>query len=375
MPPPDDFGFSPVATLAHVAELTPATMHRPFWNQWRERLSACTPRLLPAEPEDPADPTATHQFESLGSVRIGCALGLPPAGTPVRAGLVTTHGYQGREPLEHATRRWRNLTARGVAVLVLRVRGYPGSQLDVGDWTGDPASLGWITHGFPASLQRSDDALAWSLPLAVADVACGARALHEWLRSRAKTKTSTPLPIFLHGESFGGGLAVMAAAQMPAGFMRFERLALALPTFGDWAWRLAEPSRMAFGAGAHLRTLLRSIAPPDALDTLRLCDAAIHAERVLVPTLCKLALRDEVVPAPAAAAVYNALGADPGHKWRFLVPEGHTEPSLACARRHALFERCMTDFLDPANDPAEAMTPWEPMLVEGDHAPKANRNF
>jgi hypothetical protein len=149
----------------------------------------------------------------------------------------------------------------------------------------------------------------------------------------------------------------MAAARTPATFVRFSRLAVGLPAFGDWSWRFADPSRTAFGSGAHLATLLR------------LCDSALHARRVLVPTLCKLAFCDEVVPAPAAAAVFNALGADPGSKWRFLVPEGHTEPSLACGRRVVLFERCLTEFLDPARDPAETMAEWESVLVDGDRSP------
>lgn len=383
MPPPDDFGLSPVATLAHVAELTPVPMHRPFWNRWREAfarempasdavgngaVAALSPRLVPAEPPDRSDPTATHRFESLGSVRIGCVIELPPKGTPVRAGLVTTHGYEVGERLGEAAHRWRVLAARGVAVMVMRVRGHPGSQLDTGDWTGDPTSLGWITHGFPPSLNGPEDALGWALPQAVADVACGGRALRDWLAARANAAGATT-PIFLHGESFGGGLAVMCAAQTPGEFVRFERVALGLPTFGDWSWRLADPSRMAFGSGAQLVALLRSLGWARAADTLRLCDAARHARRVLAPTLCKLALRDEVVPAPCAGAVFNALGADPGRKWRFLVPEGHSEPSLTCARRVALFERCLTDFLDPARDPAEAMADWEPVLIGGDRAP------
>ena len=365
MSPPDDFGLGPVATLAHVSDPTPAPMHRPFWAAWREALLGARPRLGPAEPADPSDPTATHRFVSVGSVRVGCALELPPSGVPLRAGLVTTHGYSSSEPLAGLARRWQGLAAKGVAVLVARVRGYPGSQIDAGDWGGAPDSLGWITRGFPAAMHRPEDAMGWSLPLAVADVACAGRALRDWLASRGRADA----PVFLHGESFGGGLAVMAAARTPAGFVRFERLALGLPTFGDWSWRLADPARMALGSGAQMLSLLRALDSPHAVDVLRLCDTAVHARRVMAPTLCKLALRDEVVPAPAAAAVYNALGTDPGGKWRFLVPEGHTEPSLACARRHALFERCLADFLDPGREPAAAMMAWEDALVEGDRAP------
>jgi cephalosporin-C deacetylase-like acetyl esterase len=365
---PSDFGLSAVATLAHVADRPFAPMHRPFWARWRDDVASLRPRLVPADPADPSDSAATHRFESLGSARIGCAIELPPKGTPVSAGLIATHGYSSCEPLAKSVRRWGPLCARGVAVLHLRVRGFPGSQLDTGDWADDRDGLGWIAHGFPPVLNRPEDAMHWSVPLAVADIACAGRALRDWLASRAGAD-GLPVTISLHGESFGAGLAVLAAAQTPASLVSFERLAIGVPTFGDWAWRLADPARMALGAGAHLLALLRALGSQDAIDTLRLCDAAAHAAQVRLPTLCKLALRDEMVPAPSAAAVYNALGTDPGHKWRFLVPEAHTEPSLAGARRHSLFERCATDFLDPARDPAQAMAPWEPLLNEGDHAP------
>ncbi|MDQ7012316.1 MAG: acetylxylan esterase [Planctomycetota bacterium] len=372
MPEPDDFGLAPFATLAHVGDAVSAPQHRPFWSRWQEAVTALTPTLGPAEPADPSDQTATHRFESLGSVRIGCRLELPPKGTPVRAGLVTTHGYATPDPLETNANRFRALAARGVAVLALRVRGFPGSQLDTGDWTGDPHSLGWITQGFPARVQKPEDALRWSLPLAVADVACAGRALREWLGTRAR-KGDAPAPdMYLRGESFGGGLAVIAAAQTPRDWMRFDRLAIGLPTFGDWAWRLANPARMALGSGAEMLALLRSLGEEtqtEALDTLRLCDAAVHARKVRTPTLCKLALRDEVVPAPTAAAVFNALDTDPGSKWRFVVPTGHTEPSLALARRLAIYERCAADFLDPAQEPAAAIETWASLLEEGDRVP------
>jgi hypothetical protein len=162
----------------------------------------------------------------------------------------------------------------------------------------------------------------------------------------------------------------MAAAQTPPEYVSFERLAIGLPTFGDWSWRLADPARMAVGSGSQVLAMLRSLgsqaAEREAVQSLRVCDAAVHALRVRCPVLCKLALRDEVVPAPSASAVFNALGTDPGLKWRFVVPEGHADGGLAGARRHALFERCAEDFLDPALEPAEAMAPWEGVLVSGD---------
>jgi len=108
------------------------------------------------------------------------------------------------------------------------------------------------------------------------------------------------------------------------------------------------------------------------LGRLQLCDAAIHGRRIRVPTLAMLARRDEVVPAPSAAAVFNAIDADPGRKWRFVVPYGHFAGGIANARRHALFERAMVDFFDPSRSPIEAMTPWEPILHEGVEDPQGH---
>jgi hypothetical protein len=139
---------------------------------------------------------------------------------------------------------------------------------------------------------------------------------------------------------------------------------LGLPTMGDWPWRLSKPERCGRGSGEEVRTLIER--DPDHAGTirarLRFVDSVVLARDVRCPVLCKLALRDEVVPAPTAGAIFNALGVDPGHKWRFIVPAGHAEAGLTNARRHALFERCFTDFLNPANDPLTSMTAWEERL-------------
>ena len=98
-------------------------------------------------------------------------------------------------------------------------------------------------------------------------------------------------------------------------------------------------------------------------------DAAVHAPRVRAHVLCELARRDEVVPAPTAAAVFNGLGASPGSKWRFVIPYGHVEGNVATLRRRALFRRCAHDFLDPGRLPREAMLVWEGILHEGERGP------
>jgi len=67
-----------------------------------------------------------------------------------------------------------------------------------------------------------------------------------------------------------------------------------------------------------------------------------------------------MVPAPAAASVFNALATDPARKWRHVVKYGHFDGGIADMRRHAAFEKLVVEFLDPAKEPEETMTAVPP---------------
>ncbi|HRJ50853.1 MAG TPA: hypothetical protein PKU91_09975, partial [Phycisphaerales bacterium] len=97
-----------------------------------------------------------------------------------------------------------------------------------------------------------------------------------------------------------------------------------------------------------------------------IADAVVHAAEVRAPTLCKLAERDDVVPAPSAAAVYNAIGTDPVAKWRFVTPYGHFDGGIRNARRHAIFDKVVELFLDPSRSVAESAAAFEGVLESGD---------
>lgn len=365
MTEPDDFGLSPVQTLARVGDPSPAREHSVFWSHWLAAIEDDIPALTARHgggtglsQVDPSDPTCTHAFESLGGVRIGARLQLPPKGTPIRAGLVSTHGYAVSKPIEARDPLFAPLVERGVAVLNIRVRGFAGSRLDAGDLqTPDEPGLGWITNG----LDHDDDAVTaamhWVYPQAVADLFQACRAHRYWLAGHGHEDP----PLFLHGESFGGGLALPVVAKLEGRGVdrsRIDRLVLALPTMGDWSWRHEHPVKA--GSGAEIQELIKRRPELERVIgmRLRLMDSVVHATRVRCPVLCKLAERDEIVPAPTAAAVFNGLRVDPGQKWRFVVPHGHAETGIANARRHAEFERCMTDFLDPLQEPVRAMAGW-----------------
>lgn len=373
---PSDFGLSPLRTLSRVADPLPHPEFSVFWQLWKKRLQDPRPELVAraaggagAAAVDPSDESATHGFVSLGGVRIGARLLLPPAGVPVRAGLVTTHGYAAAGLLAERDALFTPVRALGVAVLCVRVRGYAGSRLDVGDLTsGGGEGMGWITRGLDAAGESAEATLSWVWPQAVADVYNACRALRWHLEGMAAGGAAwggEAPGVYLHGESFGGGLAVAAAAMLTGRERErtgVSRLVISLPTMGDWPWRLSNPAGS--GMGAQVAALLRE-RPAQAeriVARLRVCDSVPLAMKIRCPVLCKLALRDEVVPAPSAAAVFNALGVDPGHKWRFVVPVGHAEAGLANARRHAEFDRCATDFLDPATDPERRMLAWESRL-------------
>ena len=182
--------------------------------------------------------------------------------------------------------------------------------------------------------------------------------------------TSLPLARFVHGSSLGGGLAVISAAQLIgklSGESIIDRLAIATPSLGDWACRFNRPC----GTALHLKRVIDR--NPDRFDELmarlKLCDAIVHGRRVRVPTLAMLARWDEVVDPACAAAVFNAIDADPGRKWRFLIDHGHHDGDTANNRRIALYARALCDFFDPSRAPIALMNRWEPLMHSGTTTP------
>lgn len=365
-----DPGF--VRTFAHIGDPVPASDHAPFWKHWFAGLIEQSPVLTRRIDEDRSDPSATHEFESVDGTMIGARLVLPRDGTGVKASLVTVHGDMPPDPLEVNAQRWQRVADRGVAVLLIRLRGYPGSQTTCGDLVsiGEHGNA-WITRGFDS--EKHED---WILPKAVADVCNACRVMRNALLHR-DTDLEIPVDaeiehpgVYLHGSSLGGGLAVISAAQL-IGRLRGEsivdRLAIAMPSLGDWARRFEHPT----GTAAALKRVVD--ANPDRQEELmarlKLCDAVVHGRKVRVPTFGMLARRDAVVAPECAAAVFNAIDADPGRKWRFLIEHGHFDGDVGTNRRIALYRRALCDFFDPDAAPIRSLDRWESVMHEGTRTP------
>lgn len=361
MTEPDDFGLSPVATLARIGDPGRSIRHAAFWKTWSAAVLEHTPRLVPRTDADGSDPSATHEFESFRSTRIGCGLLLPKG--RALAGLVALHGYENVPTLAQSMADFAPLAERGVAVLAIRVRGYPGSQRDCAGLVAhamapDGGGGEWITHGLEIPTSEKGSGCEWSYCGAIADAVNACRALRGFLDAR-----SARVPLFLHGESIGGAIAITAASQL-VDIDEPARIVVGLPSMGDWPWRLSRPERGAGGGAGGLIRLFAADHPEletELSTTLRLFDTVIHARRIHCPVLCKLALRDEIVPAPTAAAVFNALGSDPGLKWRYTVKYGHHDGGITDLRRHAVFDRLTLEFLDPASDPRTR--DWESAIL------------
>jgi cephalosporin-C deacetylase-like acetyl esterase len=334
---PEDYGLTEEQTLAFEIGEEPPPGFDAFWAAFREEIAT-----LPSTWRGTVDgPMGQVVIESVRAVRVVARLLMP---TPRPRGVViTTHGPPNNVAEDPLATLFAVLSASdagvfpeapepwseaGLATLRLAVRGYPPSTLDIDDLRPD-----WIL----AKLGLAD---SWIVRGAVADVIQTYRC--------ARRHFGPEMPIGLHGESLGAGLAVIAAAQLAAMGDQPFRLVLDHPDLGAWRWRR---ERYCGGPGGRVNETLTAMREdgPRILETILLYDAAFHARHIRCPTLCKLARRDDIVPAPAAAAVFNAIAAD--RKWCYPTMYGHFDGGLADSRRHADFAQINSRFLNPALEP------------------------
>lgn len=318
---PEDYGLTEKQTLAFEVTDDPPADFDAFWGTMREEIAT-----LPATWRGTVDgPIGEVIMESVRGVRVVARLSMP---SPRPRGVVIAlHGHDAPAVFGEEIEPWSEV---GLATLRLRVRGYPPSTMDIDDLRTD-----WI-------LTKLGVADSWIVRGAVADVIQAYRC--------ARRHFGPQMPISLHGESLGAGLAVIAAAQLAAMGDEPFRMVLAHPDLGAWRWRSGQHCG---GPGGRVNERLIAMRGEGQhiLETMLLYDAVYHARHLACPTLCKLAARDDFVPAPAAAAVFNAIATD--RKWPYRTVYGHFDGGLADSRRHAFFAQINAQFVDPADEPEE----------------------
>jgi cephalosporin-C deacetylase-like acetyl esterase len=318
---PEDYGLREEETLAFEVTDAPPAGFDAFWATMREEIAT-----LPSTWRGTVDgPIGEVIMQSVRGVRVVARLSMP---SPRPRGVVIAlHGHDAPAVFSEEIEPW---TEVGLATLQLRVRGYPPSTMDIDDLRTD-----WIL----TKLGVTD---SWIVRGAVADVIQAYRC--------ARRHFGPQMPLSLHGESLGAGLAIIAAAQLGAMGDEPLRMVLAHPDLGAWRWR---SGRHCGGPGGRVNEMLITMRQEgrEILESMLLYDTVHHAPQVRCPTLCKLAGRDDFVPAPAAAAVFNAIATD--RKWPYRTAFGHYDGGLADSRRHAFFAQINARFVDPAGEPEE----------------------
>ena len=285
-----------------------------FWARTRAELESVAPSLSRKEVSHAKDSSLVLEcisFDSLRGVRVCGYLLHAPAehGRPL---VVHSHGYNSECEVQ-----WRWAQA-GVDVVGIDIRGFGRSAQAVPDLS---------RHGYILTGWRSPETSI--LRGAICDYVRAVDIGRQLLM---------PIRTVLHGNSFAGGLALMAAAQLPPA----DLLAIASPTFG---WAEGRHFFVRSGSGDEVNRFLQAQpeAAEDLMLVLRYFDPIHFAEQVACPALVGVGLQDEVVPAKTVYGIANHLGGP--HEIREF-PVGHT--SLPEERLWEAFE-----------------TEWLSMAIEG----------
>lgn len=208
----------------------------------------------------------------------------------IRAGIIASHGYDGRTGVE--ARFFRP----GFAVILPVAPGFHISsdpRLPLND------AGRHVVHGIESPdtyVLGLCAAAVWRAP-EVAEEVLG-RRLDRW---------------HYFGWSFGGGIGALALPWTP----RVQSAELGQPTFGHHPIRLQQPS-----VGSSNAVRQRYLDDPSILRTLAFFDAATASRRLRIPVVFACALFDPAVTPPSQFAVANA---HPGPKRTSVFLTGHYE--------------------------------------------------
>jgi cephalosporin-C deacetylase len=217
-------------------------------------------------------------FRSFAGAPISMYLASWRDGRP-RPVVVHSHGYRDDGP--EIQMEWARA---GLNVAGVDIRGYGRSR----QTCQRQSPWGWALTGLSSpetSILRG----------AVCDFVRGVTLARERLDGHA-------VRIVVHGQSFAGGLAVMAEGIRPQG----DLLALAVPTLG-WA-----EGRLFFVKGGSGLEIVRYLdrfpeCAEDVMGTLRYFDPINFAGRVACPTLVGVGLVDSITPPETVYPIANHL--------------------------------------------------------------------
>jgi cephalosporin-C deacetylase len=266
------------------------------WRRWRREAAGVAVRAEAT----PLGRRGAHDvfevsFRTLDGLRLRGWLGMPAAGG-ARVGVVHSHGYGGRDAPDFSR------VPGDAAVIFPVARGRGALNTGIG---APSTSEQHVLHGI-----RDPETYA-----------IGRCAVDLWSAGDALLEIAGDLPLYLVGESFGGGIGALALPWDD----RVIGATLIVPSFGQYDIRLQVPCA---GSGEPLRRYVAG--HPEARDVLRLFDASTAATFARVPVRVEAALWDASVPAPGQFAVANAVAqaeaAGSGARLELeVLPAGHAE--------------------------------------------------
>jgi len=261
-----------------------------FWRDYYDRVRNAQPRPEPKPSALTVPGRDAHEvfFNAHDGLRLHGWLTLPKSG-PVRRAFISGHGYGGRTEPES----W--LPAEDAAGFFPSARGISTSRCQ----TIPENPQEHILHGI-------HDPGEYILGRCAADVWTAVSVIEELVPEAAGR-------IDFMGTSFGGGVGMLALPWE----RRISSSHMRVPSFGHYPLRLKLPCT---GSGKAVAAHVKEY--PEAVERLRLFDAAISATRVEVPVHIAAALFDPVVPPAGQFAIYNAL---PCEKELFILHAGHFE--------------------------------------------------
>lgn len=289
------YGYDLDALLA-VAPVPAPAGFADTWRHWRREAAAvaAAPELTPLGRRGAHD-VFEVAFSTVDGLRLRGWFGMPAAG-PARVGIVHGHGYGGRDAPEFAR------VPADAAVIFPVARGLGALNTEVG---APSTSDRHVLHGI-------DDAESYALGRCAADL---------WTAGDVLVDLAGEVPLYLVGESFGGGIGALALPWDD----RMIGATLIVPSFGQYDIRLQVPC---LGSGEHVRRYVGE--HPAAREVLRLFDASTAATFARVPVRVEAALWDSSVPAPGQFAVANGVAQaearGSGARLELeVLPAGHAE--------------------------------------------------